>query len=67
MMVCHCRAVRDSVVRRVIDTGVLEVDAIAAACGAGSKCGGCRETLEELVREACAGRQVSIGNRALVA
>jgi bacterioferritin-associated ferredoxin len=61
MMVCHCRAVRDSVIREVIEAGVLDVDDIIAACGAGSRCGGCRETLEELVREACAGTPVLIG------
>jgi bacterioferritin-associated ferredoxin len=55
MMVCHCYAVRDSVIREVIDAGIVEVAEIAAACGAGTRCGGCRETLADLVNKATGG------------
>jgi bacterioferritin-associated ferredoxin len=60
MMVCHCRAVRDSVIREVIDAGIVEVDEIAAVCGAGSQCGGCRDVLEELVEVATRTRRSRI-------
>jgi bacterioferritin-associated ferredoxin len=53
--------VRDSVIREVIEAGVFDVDDIGAICGAGSKCGGCRSTLENLVQAASAGQPVLIG------
>jgi bacterioferritin-associated ferredoxin len=51
MMICHCRAVRANEIREVIGAGIVELDQIAAVCGAGSKCGGCREAVAELVGE----------------
>lgn len=51
MVVCHCRAVNDAAIRAEIEQGALTTDEVAARCGAGSRCGGCRDTIDELVDE----------------
>lgn len=49
MVVCHCRAVSDSGIRDVIESGSVDVDEVIVACGAGGRCTGCRETIEMIV------------------
>lgn len=49
MIVCHCRAVNHATVLDVIDEGAIDIDDVAATCGAGSVCGGCRPTLQSLL------------------
>ena len=51
MLVCHCRAVNDRVVRDLIDLGASDVVDIGRRCGAGTGCGGCRSVLDELLHE----------------
>lgn len=51
MYVCVCRAVTHVRVNAVIDAGAQTVDAVTAACGAGSDCGACREKIGEMVAE----------------
>ena len=48
MIVCHCRAVNHTTVRDVIESGARCPDEVAARCGAGSVCGGCRPTVESM-------------------
>lgn len=45
MIVCHCRAVNHTVVLDAIQSGASDLDTVAATCGAGSVCGGCRPTI----------------------
>ncbi|HEU4427607.1 MAG TPA: (2Fe-2S)-binding protein [Myxococcota bacterium] len=49
MLVCHCAGVRDTRVLDAIERGSASCEAIAAACGAGARCGGCRPLLELLL------------------
>jgi bacterioferritin-associated ferredoxin len=49
MYVCHCRAVSDRVITGEVARGASSIEELAAACGAGSKCGGCWSALEELL------------------
>ena len=51
MVVCHCKAVNDKAIVAEILSGALDVDDVAARCGAGSRCGGCRPTVEALLAE----------------
>ena len=51
MVVCHCRAVNDKAIVAEILSGALDADALAERCGAGSRCGGCRPVVEELLAE----------------
>jgi bacterioferritin-associated ferredoxin len=49
VIICHCEAVSDRVVRSVIRDGAMDLDAVAAHCGAGSGCGGCHVKLKRLL------------------
>jgi bacterioferritin-associated ferredoxin len=52
MIVCHCRAVGHRIVQQAIDDGATDAEAVAAHCGAGSVCGGCRPTVESFLAAA---------------
>ena len=49
MIVCHCRAVNHNTVLDAIGEGAIDVEMVAASCGAGSVCGGCRPTVQSLL------------------
>ncbi len=49
MYVCLCRAVTESEVRSVVAEGATDAEQVAARCGAGTGCGGCRNALRELL------------------
>jgi bacterioferritin-associated ferredoxin len=51
MVVCQCQAVNDRTIRAEIASGALDVEAVAARCGAGARCGGCRPVIEDLLSE----------------
>ena len=53
MIVCHCLAVSDRVVRSVIRGGASGLDDVAERCGAGTGCGGCRLRIERLFDVEC--------------
>jgi bacterioferritin-associated ferredoxin len=57
MIVCLCRGVPEAAVGAVIDAGASSLDDISAACTAGADCGGCHESLlDMLAGRARAGR-----------
>jgi bacterioferritin-associated ferredoxin len=45
MIVCHCAAVTDSTIQRLIGEGATSVAEIARRCGAGRCCPPCREEI----------------------
>jgi bacterioferritin-associated ferredoxin len=49
MYVCHCRAVTDSTIERVIADGARTIAEVGAECRAGTSCGGCWPVLAELL------------------
>ncbi len=49
MVVCHCLAVNDKLVRKMIKGGAASAEDVAAACGAGARCGGCLPLIEDLI------------------
>ena len=51
MIVCVCHGVSCSKIRSVVREGAESVDAVGAACRAGTDCGSCREMIEELIEE----------------
>ena len=51
MIVCLCRGVSESDIRRVIERGAFTADAVTAACGAGGDCGACTIMLADMVAE----------------
>jgi bacterioferritin-associated ferredoxin len=49
MYVCLCEGVTDRTIRKAVRRGATSIDAVGAACGAGTGCGGCWEALAELI------------------
>ena len=49
MWVCHCLGIRDREVLAAVERGACDEDGIAAACGAGSRCGGCAEDVRRIL------------------
>ena len=49
MLVCHCLRVFDRTIRQCVRDGAATQPAVTAACGAGSRCGGCRSSIAAIV------------------
>ena len=49
MLVCHCLRVFDGAIRECVRVGARTTNDVAERCGAGSQCGGCRESIEAIV------------------
>jgi bacterioferritin-associated ferredoxin len=49
MIVCHCNGISDRAIRRTVRSGAVTADLVANECGAGARCGGCREVVEEIL------------------
>jgi bacterioferritin-associated ferredoxin len=48
-MVCLCHGVSERKVERAISHGAATVDDVGVACRAGTSCGVCRETIEDMI------------------
>lgn len=51
MIVCSCRRVSDSKIRQTIEAGATTLEQVGAACGAGTGCGACHESICEMLEE----------------
>jgi bacterioferritin-associated ferredoxin len=49
VLVCHCLRVFDNAVRECVRTGARSAADVGARCGAGTRCGGCRPSIESIV------------------
>ena len=52
MVVCHCWAIGDKLIEELAAHPDVTVDDITTQCGAGGRCGGCRDTIQWLLDEA---------------
>jgi len=52
MIVCHCLAVNDRLIEAVAAGKSLTVEDVIERCGAGARCGGCRESIQQVLEEA---------------
>jgi bacterioferritin-associated ferredoxin len=50
MIVCHCALVTDHDLIEAIECGATSVDDLVMRCGASQHCGGCRPTVERILR-----------------
>ena len=50
MLVCHCHRVCDRTIRLCVRVGARSAADVGASCGAGTACGGCKPTIEALLR-----------------
>jgi bacterioferritin-associated ferredoxin len=49
VIVCHCQAVTERVIRSAVRDGARCRRSVARACAAGRSCGGCVEAIDEIV------------------
>jgi bacterioferritin-associated ferredoxin len=56
MIVCLCKGVSCSAVRRAIEDGASDLADVGRACGAGTDCGACHAEIESRLRAAEADR-----------
>jgi bacterioferritin-associated ferredoxin len=49
MIICHCEAISDRHVELAVRSGAGCPDEVADRCGAGTVCGGCRPSIEDLL------------------
>ncbi|HVZ71067.1 MAG TPA: (2Fe-2S)-binding protein [Polyangia bacterium] len=49
MLVCHCLRVFDRTIKECVRDGACSQAEVTAACGAGSRCGGCRSSIAAIV------------------
>lgn len=49
MIVCLCEGVRQSEVEAAIEDGASNLEAVGRACGAGTGCGSCHESIGDLL------------------
>ena len=57
MIFCHCAAVTDSMLARVIAEGAESVTDVTQRCGAGRNCSPCRDEIAALLYEERSKRQ----------
>jgi len=60
MIVCVCHGIPCKKIRAVIREGAESVDAVGAACGAGTDCGACRDAIEDLIEETASSRRAHL-------
>ena len=49
MLVCHCKAVSDRTIRRVVRSGAATCRQVGRDCQAGRSCGGCQPLIREII------------------
>ena len=49
MIVCQCKGISDTTVRRAVREGAQTPTEVSLACGAGTDCGCCRPTLVKIL------------------
>jgi bacterioferritin-associated ferredoxin len=54
MYVCLCKGVTSQTVAEVVAQGASTTKKVVRACGAGSDCGRCRRTIQEIIKAAVA-------------
>ena len=57
MLVCQCQGVSDRAIRRAVREGAVTTDQVGRDCGAGTFCGGCRDTIHDIIHSEAASRE----------
>ncbi len=63
MVVCLCQGVSEKDVREVIAEGATTRKKVTSACGAGAGCGGCHQSIREIIREHRGAARASMGRK----
>jgi bacterioferritin-associated ferredoxin len=64
VIVCHCKAVTDRVIRKAVRNGARTRNDVVAACAANMRCGGCAPAIDEII-EAESERESNLGFTAM--
>jgi len=64
VIVCHCKAVTDRVIRKAVRNGARTRNDVVAACAANMSCGGCAPAIDEIIESETA-RDSSVGFTAM--
>ena len=51
MIVCVCKVVSDSTVRKAVEAGARTISEVGRACGAGQGCGNCVRNVAQIIDE----------------
>ena len=54
MIICHCTQATDRSIRAEVRRGAKSCDAVGRACGAGTACGGCKPSIDDIIRREAA-------------
>ena len=57
MIICHCNATTDREIRRAVRNGASSLREVSRACGAASGCGGCAESVLEIISSELGARE----------
>jgi bacterioferritin-associated ferredoxin len=57
VIVCHCNATTDREIRRAVRNGAVGLREVSRACGATNGCGGCAETVLEIISSELGARE----------
>jgi bacterioferritin-associated ferredoxin len=49
VIVCHCQAITDRVIRKAVRNGARTRNEVVAACAANMSCGGCAPAIDEII------------------
>lgn len=60
MIICHCKTVREDEIRAEVRLGAEDPALVTLRCGAGSRCGGCREAVAGLVADELARAETAV-------
>ena len=50
-IICHCEAVKERAIVDAVCRGASSLCEVAERCGAGSRCGGCWGSIEQLIEQ----------------
>ena len=57
MLVCQCNGVSDRAIRRAVREGAASTTEVGFACGAGTCCGGCQDTIQQIIHTEASPRE----------
>jgi assimilatory nitrate reductase catalytic subunit len=50
VIICHCTQATDRLILREVRRGANSCEAVGRVCGAGTACGGCKPSIDDIIR-----------------
>lgn len=61
-ILCHCHGLSHRVIRRAVVDGARTIGEVGAACRAGTACGGCHPSIDEVIDDTMTRQERNRGN-----